>query len=46
MLFLLSDGLGDSGSEVTSEDDCGDMKKSATDISTTDEPDMKKQRTN
>ena len=47
--LILSDGLGDSGSEVASEDDCvdsGDIKKQSIDIPTSDEPDVKKQRTN
>ncbi|CAB3995900.1 DNA-binding RFX2-like isoform X1 [Paramuricea clavata] len=46
---LKQNGLGDSGSDVTSEDDYGDskdIKKPTTDIPTLDEPDMKKQRTN
>ncbi|XP_028412989.1 transcription factor RFX3-like isoform X3 [Dendronephthya gigantea] len=45
---LRQNGLGDSGSEVTSEDDSGDSVKQqpSTDISTSDEPDVKKQRTN
>ena len=47
--LILSDGLGDSGSEVASEDDCvdsGDIKNQSIDIPASDEPDVKKQRTN